>query len=144
MVWGMHRCVLFAAIGGEAVTEPCSINRFYDVLEVRAGMLGAAWEGKRLNEDPYLWSMLTGSYGGWANILNMKNNRDRMRLYDDDNEKKGHWGSIGYPLKKVDDVDAIEFTTYIFLLPPNVKPAFMDQLVNLVYRPVQVRVGRTL
>jgi len=96
-----------------------------------------------LNQDPYQWSMLTGPAGGWANILNMKNdNKELMRLFYDDNEKDDIYGSIGYRMTKLDDEDAIRFETYIFLLPPNAGPEYMEQLVNLVYHPLEVRPGR--
>jgi len=99
---------------------------------------------RNLNPDPYEWSMLTGSAGGWANILNMKNeNRDLMRLFYDDDEKQDIFGSIGYRMTRIDQEDAIEFETFIFLLPPDAGPAHMEPLVDLVYRPVEVRPGRT-
>jgi len=97
-----------------------------------------------LNTDPYLWSMLTGSNGGWANILNMEHgNRELMRLFYDDDWKQGIYGSIGYRMTRVDEEDVISFETFIFLLPPNAGPAHMEQLVNLVYRPLVVLPGRT-
>lgn len=97
-----------------------------------------------LNTDPYLWSMLTGSNGGWANILNMEHgNRELMRLFYDDDRKQGIYGSIGYRMTRVDEEDVISFETFIFLLPPNAGPEHMEQLVNLVYHPLEVRPGRT-
>jgi hypothetical protein len=86
--------------------------------------------------------MLTGEKGGWANILNMLNNREKMRLHYDDNEEKNIWGSTGYRWTKVEDVDAIQFVSYIFFLPPNAGPEFMEPLVNLVYYPLEVELGR--
>jgi hypothetical protein len=97
-----------------------------------------------LNLEPYQWSMLTGPAGGWANILNMKNDFDGMMLYYDDNEAEDIFGSIGYRMTKLDEENALRFETFIFLLPPNVGPEYMKQLVNLVYHPLEVRPGRVL
>jgi len=80
---------------------------------------------KQLNDAPYQWSMLTGENGGWANILNMLNKKEKMRLHYDDNKEKNIWGSTGYRWTKVEDVDAIRFVSYIFFLPPNAGPEFM-------------------
>ncbi len=97
---------------------------------------------KGLNDDPYQWSMLTGDKGGWANILDMKS-KEVLTLFYDDNEKQDIFGSIGYRMNRIDDQDALRFETYIFLLPPNAGPEQMEQLVNLVYRPLETRPGRT-
>ena len=97
---------------------------------------------KQLNDDPYQWSMLTGENGGWANILKMLNNKEKTRLHYDDNKEKNIWGSSGYRWMKVEDVDAIQFVSYIFFLPPSAGPEFMQQLVNLVYHPLEVSLGR--
>jgi len=97
-----------------------------------------------LNLDPYRWSMLTGPAGGWANILNMENDFDGMRLFYDDDEKQNIFGSIGYRMNRLDEEDALRFETFIFLLPPNAGPEHMEQLVDLVYRPLETRPARLL
>ena len=120
--------------------------RFYNSRNLEGCVVDGRMDAREqaLDDAPYAWSMLTGENGGWANILNMLNNRDKMRLFYDDDGEKDIWGSIGYRLKKLDDVDAMEFVTYIFLLPPNADPGFMEQLLNLVYKPLEVRTGRKI
>ena len=74
--------------------------------------------------------------------MKMLDNKEKMRLHYDDNKEKNIWGSSGYRWTKVEDVDAIRFVSYIFFLQPNAGPEFMQQLVNLVYHPLEVTLGR--
>jgi hypothetical protein len=110
---------------------PCNVDGKMDERE------------KGLNQDPYQWSLLTGSAGGWANILDMKNNKDLMRLFYDDDAKQDIYGSIGYRMTQIDEKDTLRFKTYIFLTPPNAGPEQMKPLVDLVYRPLEVTPGRS-
>ncbi len=103
---------------------------------------------KALNRDPYRWSLIVGEPGGWANILNMKNEivRDHMRLYYEDDEGYKHggiYGSTGYTLTEVLDVSEAVFVTYVFSVPPTFVPQDMHQLINLVYHPLRAEFGRS-
>jgi len=110
---------------------PCLVDGIMDEQE------------RNLNLEPYQWSMLTGPAGGWANILNLENDFDGMTLFYDDNREEDIFGSVGYRMTRLDDEDALRFETFIFLLPPRAGPGHMEQLVNLVYSPLQARPART-
>ena len=108
-----------------------------------------------LNQDPYLWSLLVGDQGGWANILQVHTEsiKPNMKLfYRDDSsyicEKdpnlNGTWGSTGYYLDRLDEVeDMARFRTNIFAISRTfgVQPD-VNSLVRLVYHPLETSVTR--
>ncbi|MEW6439764.1 MAG: hypothetical protein AB1640_02410 [bacterium] len=107
-----------------------------------------------LSREPYLWALLVGAQGGWANILRMRTEsiRPNMKLfYLDDrlhaDEKEpglhGTWGSTGYTLDRLDQVEEkVAFRTYIFAIPRTFAPGDEKSLVRLVYEPLEVAVTR--
>ena len=102
---------------------------------------------RRLNLDAYQWSLLVGDQGGWANMMNMKTEgmKAHMRLYYEDNagrEPRAVFGSTGYKITQVLEVPELAFNTYTFSVPRTFTPQDMQQLVNLVYYPLQVEAER--
>ena len=107
-----------------------------------------------LEQDPYLWSLLVGREGGWANILRMRSEsiRSGMKLfYLDDNllvdEKEprlhGTWASTGYRMDRLDKTEEkLTFRTYIFAISRDFKPEDATGLIRLVYDPLEVGVSR--
>jgi len=108
-----------------------------------------------LDPSPYLWSLLVGPQGGWANILQMHTQsvKPNMNLFylDDSayrNEKdpdlNGTWASTGYSLEKLDEVDdKVTFRTTILAIPDTFQVPNTRELVNLVYHPPHGHVERT-
>jgi len=111
-------------------------------------------EEKALSDAPYKWSLLVGPQGGWANILQMHTAsvRPNMKLYylDDasytsekDSDLNGTWASTGYYLDKLDQVEEkVTFRTSIFAIPNTFTVSDTDQMVRLVYDPLQASVER--
>jgi len=110
---------------------------------------------KALKEEPYLWSLIVGRQGGWANILQMhtesvKPNMDLFYLDDSaymnekDPDLDGTWASTGYYLDKLDEVeDLVTFRTYILAIPSSFRVPDTRELVNMVYHPLKFDVERT-
>lgn len=108
-----------------------------------------------LSKSPYLWSLLMGHQGGWANILEMHTEsvKPNMKLFylDDasyhnekDSDLNGTWASTGYYLDKLDKVeDTVNFRTNIFAIPNTFTVADTDKLVQLVYHPLAPSVVKT-
>jgi len=108
-----------------------------------------------LERDPYLWSLIVGPQGGWANLLRMHTEsvKPNMNLFylDDaayrsekDPDIDGTWASTGYFLEKLDQVEElVTFRTYILALPSSFEVADTADLVNLVYHPLAARPDRS-
>jgi hypothetical protein len=111
-------------------------------------------EETSLKQDPYLWSLIVGQRGGWANILVMRTEsikRNMELFYLDDMSYKddkdisidGTWASTGYALNRLDKVEErVSFRTNIFAIPRDFKIEDIEDLVHLVYQPVKVRIPR--
>jgi len=105
-----------------------------------------------LSDVPYKWSLLVGPQGGWANILQMHTEsvRPNMKLFylDDSsykNEKdpdlNGTWASTGYYLDKLDKVgETVSFRTSIFAIPRTFTTSDTEELVRLIYHPLEASV----
>lgn len=107
-----------------------------------------------LNRDSYDWSLIVGPQGGWANILKFLTPGvkkyfklyylDDENYFDEANEKNygGIYGSTGYEITELPSQNKIDFDTYIFALPNTFTPGDMPQLMNIVYKPLQMEIGR--
>ena len=108
-----------------------------------------------LDRSPYLWSLIVGEPGGWANILEMHTEsvRPNMDLFyldhsayrsEKDRDVDGTWASTGYYLERLDKVEeVVRFRTTILAIPADFQLQDTQELVNLVYHPPHAHVERT-
>ncbi len=108
---------------------------------------------RALDPDLYKWSLLYGRHGGWMNILTFGDGFRPLDvgLYYMDNTVDGYtpegdpliraYASTGYRVKdfhKIENGEALEFTTYIFPVAPDFKAGDEQRCVDLIFHPLQV------